>query len=72
MIGQTDRTAPGANRAPKEIAARLGDYAALGKTAAAAIPGARLVEFPGRGHAPHVEAPDEFEPALLKALAAPK
>lgn len=72
MIGQTDRTAPGANRAPKEVAARLGDYAALGKKAAAAIPGTRLIEFPGRGHAPHIEAPEEFEPALLKALAAPK
>ncbi len=70
MIGQTDRTAPGANRAPKEIAAKLGDYATLGKKAAAAIPGAALVAFPGRGHAPQVEAPEEFEAALLKALGA--
>ncbi|WP_020179607.1 alpha/beta hydrolase [Methylopila sp. M107] len=72
MIGQTDRTAPGANRAAPEVAKRLGDYAALGKTAAAAIPGARLVELPGRGHAPHVEAPEEFDAALLKALAVSK
>ena len=70
MIGQTDHTAPGANRAPKETAAKLGDYAALGKKAATAIPGATLVEFPGRGHAPHVEAPEEFDAALLKALSA--
>jgi pimeloyl-ACP methyl ester carboxylesterase len=69
-IGQTDRTAPGANRAPKEIAAKLGDYAALGKAAAKAIPGASLVEFPGRGHSPHVEAPQEFDAALLKTLSA--
>lgn len=71
MIGQTDRTAPGANRAPPEVAQRLGDYAALGARAAAAIPGAELVALPGRGHAPHIEAPEEFDAALLKALGAP-
>lgn len=69
MIGQTDRTAPGANRAAPDVAKRLGDYATLGKKAAAAIPGAELVAFPGRGHAPHIEAPEEFDAALLKALA---
>ncbi|WP_152045030.1 alpha/beta fold hydrolase [Aureimonas psammosilenae] len=68
MIGQKDRTAPGANRAPKEIAETLGDYPRLGKAAAALIPGARLVELPGLGHSPQVEAPAEFEPALLKVL----
>jgi pimeloyl-ACP methyl ester carboxylesterase len=70
MVGQGDRTAPGANRAPPEIAKRLGDYPALGRKAAAAIPGATLVEFPGLGHAPHIEAPAEFDAALLKALGA--
>jgi pimeloyl-ACP methyl ester carboxylesterase len=70
MIGGKDKTAPGANRAPKEIAARLGDYAQLGKAAAKIIPGARLVEFPELGHSPQVEAPDEFHAALLKGLAA--
>ncbi len=68
MIGQTDRTAPGANRAPAEIARRLGDYPALGRRAAVAIPGAKLVEFPGLGHAPQVEDPAAFDAALLKAL----
>jgi len=68
MIGQTDRTAPGANRAAPEVAKRLGDYPALGRKAAAAIPGAKLIAFPGRGHAPHIEAPQEFDKALLKAL----
>jgi len=69
MIGQADRTAPGANRAAPEIAKRLGDYPALGRRAAAAIPGAKLVEFPGLGHAPQIEDPADFEAALLKALA---
>ena len=73
MIGQTDRTAPGANRAAPEAAKRLGDYPALGRSAAAAIPGAKLIEFPGRGHAPQVEVPEEFEAKLLAAIGpAPK
>ncbi|MBP2299277.1 alpha/beta fold hydrolase [Azospirillum picis] len=69
MIGQTDRTAPGANRAPEEVAKRLGDYPELGRAAAKAIPGARLVEFPGLGHAPQIEAPDRFHEALLTGIA---
>jgi pimeloyl-ACP methyl ester carboxylesterase len=70
MIGQKDRTAPGANRAPPEVAARLGDYPRLGRAAAAAIPGAELVEFPALGHSPQVEAPAEFHAVLLERLAA--
>jgi pimeloyl-ACP methyl ester carboxylesterase len=69
MIGQMDRTAPGANRAAPEIAKTLGDYPALGRAAAAAIPGATLVTFDRLGHSPHVQAPAEFEAALLKTLA---
>ena len=45
MIGGKDRTAPGANRAPAEIAARLGNYPELGRRAARTIPDATLVEF---------------------------
>jgi pimeloyl-ACP methyl ester carboxylesterase len=68
IIGQTDRTAPGANRASPEIAKTLGDYPTLGREAAAAIPGATLVELPGLGHAPQVEDPATFDAAMLKAL----
>ena len=57
LIGGTDRTAPGANRAPAEIAQRLGNYAELGRRTAKAIPNATLVEFPELGHSPQVEAP---------------
>lgn len=71
MIGQLDRTAPGANRADPEIAKTLGDYPALGRAAAAAIPGATLVAFDRLGHSPQVQAPAEFEAALLKVLSAP-
>ncbi|GAB3333486.1 alpha/beta hydrolase [Marilutibacter aestuarii] len=68
MIGGKDRTAPGAGRAPPEVAARLGDYPVLGRWAAGAIPDATLVEFPELGHSPQVEAPARFHAALLDAL----
>lgn len=68
VIGGKDRTAPGANRAPPELAATLGRYDRLGKEAAKAIPDARLIEFPELGHSPQVEAPERFHAALLPAL----
>ncbi|UKE72190.1 alpha/beta fold hydrolase [Xanthomonas graminis] len=71
FIGQRDRTAIGKDLAPPALAKRLGDYPALGKRAAAAIPGATLIEFADLGHAPQVEAPPRFNAALLQALAAP-
>jgi pimeloyl-ACP methyl ester carboxylesterase len=70
MIGGKDRTAPGANRAPAEIAARLGNYPELGRRAARTIPDATLVEFPELGHSPQVEAPEAFHRALLEGLSA--
>jgi pimeloyl-ACP methyl ester carboxylesterase len=69
LIGGKDRTAPGANRAPKEVAEKLGNYPDLGKRTAKAIPNATLVEFPELGHSPQVEAPDRFHDALLRGLA---
>ncbi|UKE48203.1 MULTISPECIES: alpha/beta fold hydrolase [Xanthomonas translucens group] len=71
FIGQRDRTAIGKDLAPPALAKSLGDYPALGKRAAAAIPGATLIEFADLGHAPQVEAPPRFNAALLHALAAP-
>ncbi|MET7141356.1 alpha/beta hydrolase [Xanthomonas sp. PPL139] len=68
FIGQRDRTAIGKDLAPPALAATLGDYPALGKRAAAAIPGARLVAFDDLGHSPQVEAPQRFNAALLEAL----
>lgn len=68
LIGQKDRTAPGANRADQTLAASLGDYPALGRKAAAAIPDAVLVEFDDLGHSPQVEAPDRFHRTLARRL----
>lgn len=68
LIGGKDRTAPGANRAPEQVAQRLGNYPELGRKAEQAIPGATLVPFPELGHSPQVEAPEVFHEALLRGL----
>ena len=68
LIGGKDRTAPSANRAPDEVAQRLGNYPELGRRAAAMIPKATLVPFPELGHSPQVEAPEVFHKALLRGL----
>ena len=70
LVGQKDRTAIGRDLAPPALKATLGNYPALGKAAAAAIPGATLVEFAELGHSPQVQDPDRFNAALLKALGA--
>ncbi|RZA32298.1 MAG: alpha/beta hydrolase [Lysobacteraceae bacterium] len=70
FIGQRDRTAIGKDLASPALARQLGDYPSLGRQAAAAIPGARLVEFGDLGHSPQVEDPQRFNAALLDALAA--
>ncbi len=68
MIGDKDTTAIGKNLAPPQVRPSLGNYPQLGKAAAAAIPRARLVEFPDLGHAPQIQAPDTFHKALLDGL----
>lgn len=71
IIGTRDRTALGRHLVPKEIGDQLGQYEVLGKQAAAAIPGAQLVELPGIGHVPQVEAFDPFLRALSGFLEQP-
>lgn len=72
LIGQRDRTALGRAWAPKEIAATMGDYPALGRRTAQAIPGSKLVELPGVGHLPQVEAFPQYLDALTGFLAPPR
>ncbi|ORE93291.1 alpha/beta hydrolase [Aurantimonas sp. 22II-16-19i] len=69
MIGEKDNTAIGKNRAPAELKGQLGNYAVLGADAKAAIPGAPLVTFPELGHSPQVQDPEQFNAALLEAMA---
>jgi len=71
MIGDKDTTAIGKSLVSPEIRATLGNYPVLGKTAAAEIPHAKLVEFPDLGHSPQIQAPDRFHKALLEGLQSP-
>ena len=66
VIGLRDRTALGKPFAKPEVQATMGDYPRLGKEAQRRIPGAELVELPGVGHVPQVEAFPAFEKALLQ------
>ena len=68
IIGERDTTALGKDRAPPEVAPRIGNYRELGRAAARAIPNATLVRFEDLGHSPQVEAPERFNAALLNAL----
>ena len=71
VIGQRDRTAPGKDQAPEARRRELGNYPELGRAAAKAIPGARLVELPGVGHAPHLESFATFIAPLREFLRSP-
>ena len=68
VIGQLDRTVFGRRFVSPEVVRSLGNFAQLGKTAQSQIPGAKLVEFEGVGHVPHLEVPERFHAALLEFL----
>lgn len=69
LIGQKDNTAIGKDLAPPALRPTLGRYPELGREAARAIPGARLVEFPDSGHAPQMSEPEAFNQALIDGIA---
>ncbi len=71
MIGDADTTAIGSDIAPPEIKRKIGNYKVLGKRAEQMIPNARLVVFPGRGHAPQMEDVAEFNSTLVAELHKP-
>ena len=68
MIGDADTTAIGSDIAQPEVKAKIGHYNVLGKQVAKMIPGARLIEFPGMGHAPQMEDPTDFNSKLINEL----
>lgn len=71
IIGTRDRTALGKQLVPPAVAEKLGRYELLGKQAASAIPGAKLVELSGIGHLPQIEAFDPYLRALTAFLDQP-
>lgn len=71
IIGTRDRTALGKDGAPKELQATLGRYDQLGRKAAAAIPGAKLVELDDVGHMPMLEAYERYIAPLREFVKGP-
>lgn len=65
FIGKDDKTIVGKGLLSPEQQALHGQYKSLGKLTAAEIPKARLIEFDGCGHIPHLEVPEQFISALL-------
>jgi pimeloyl-ACP methyl ester carboxylesterase len=68
LIGTKDNTAIGKAWSPPDVQQKLGNYLVLGRSAAAAIPGAALVEFEDAGHAPHIQDSERFHEALFSWL----
>ncbi|MGV3547129.1 MAG: alpha/beta fold hydrolase [Pedobacter sp.] len=68
IIGKEDKTIVGKGLLSAEDQKKYGQYNVLGKTTAAKIPGAKLIEFDNVGHIPHLEKPEEFIKALLGNL----
>jgi pimeloyl-ACP methyl ester carboxylesterase len=68
VIGQLDRTVFGRRFAPPEVVKPLGNFPVLGQAAQKVIPGAKLVEFEGVGHVPHMEVPEQFNAAAIEFL----
>lgn len=68
IIGGRDTTALGKDMVDDATRATLGQYPALGKAAAAAIPNGKLVLLDGVGHLPHIETYDRFVGPLMAFL----
>jgi len=71
IIGQHDRTVVGKNLLSEEQKKQYGDYPALGRKTKSAIQNASLIELPGVGHIPHVQAFDTYKKHLIQFLKKP-
>ena len=68
IVGTLDRTAFGRQQAPASLQKFLQAIPLIAPTAVKRMQRAVLVRLDGLGHAPQIEAPERFEPALLDAL----
>jgi len=68
IVGKLDNTAIGKQRVSEEVRKTMGNYEELGKTTSEKIPDCTLVELPGVGHLPHIEAFDKFIKPLINFL----
>jgi pimeloyl-ACP methyl ester carboxylesterase len=69
ITGEKDRTVVLRKYARPAVADSLGNYPALSRAAAKETPHCTRVEVPNVGHAPHLEAPEAFQAAVLPFLA---
>ena len=67
MAGSEDKTKLARGASP-EVAARLGNYRELARSAARSIPNARVIIYEGVGHVPHLEIPERFHQDLIGFL----
>ncbi|MTI62981.1 alpha/beta hydrolase [Methylophaga sp.] len=68
FIGAQDNTAVGKGFADERTRSRLGNYRQLASITVSRFADARLHLFPKMGHSPHIQSPELFNQALLKAL----
>jgi len=68
IIGTFDRTIVGKGRLSKELINEHGQYQVLGKQVHEQIKGSTLVELPGVGHIPHIQAFDLFKKSIVEFL----
>lgn len=68
IIGQLDKTVVGKNLLTEAQKNIFGQYPHLGKKTRQKIRGSKLVELPGVGHIPHIQAPALFKNTLFDFL----
>lgn len=68
VIGMRDKTAVGRPFAKPDVQETMGDYTQLGKVTQKSIQGSELIELPGIGHCPQIEAFPQWNEALLNFL----
>lgn len=68
FIGKEDKTIVGKGLLSVDQQVLHGQYRFLGKSTAAKIPNAKLIEFDDVGHIPHLENPTEFLIAMMGSL----
>jgi pimeloyl-ACP methyl ester carboxylesterase len=68
MVGDRDASTPLASYAPPDVRPKIPPLHEAARKIVHEIPDGRLVEFAGVGHVPHLEAPGDFEKAVLEFL----
>lgn len=68
MPGMTEEPSTAEGHVSEAYLKQFGDYQELAKKAQQAIKDSTLIQLPGVGHIPHIEAPEKFNDALISFL----